>query len=352
MLNCLSKYETVDVKEVCEWAQVERSSFYYKPKLGKPGKLPSSATLRNGTLIENSQVIENIREIVCQEYCVYGYYNVTLELKALGYLINKKKVYRLMKEEKLLNGKVIKTKGRRQFVQFRRIEATKPMQYLCLDIKYVWVQGENRWYYQLAVMDVFSRMIIGWIFQASVKQRDVIALMRRLHLQYGLKGIIIRNDNGSQFIANQVRQALQDLEAKQEFTHVATPEENSYIEAFHSIQQKELIDRYTFESYYDAKNHIYKYMRWYNNLRRHGQLKGLTPVQKWAQGWAWSLVRQQFEPASDDMSRPDRAATWAASAPYSLDLLAETDYLCLNSEQASMAFVANQIVKHVQRIGG
>jgi putative transposase len=342
----------LEVKVLCKWAKIERSSFYYKPMLGKPGKKPSEETLFKSKLVGNDQVLVDIREIVSQEYCIYGYHNVTLELKTLGYLINKKKVYRLMKEDKLLNGKVIKTKGRRQFVRYRRIEATRPMQYLCLDIKYVWVQGDNRWYYQLAVMDVFSRMIVGWIFQASIKQRDVIALMRRLHLQYNLKGVIIRNDNGSQFIANQVRQALQDLEAKQEFTHVATPEENSYIEAFHSIEQKELIDRYNFESFYDAKNHIYKYMRWYNNIRRHGQLKGLTPVQKWAQGWAWSLVRQQFEPASDDMSRPDSAAKWAASAPYSLDLLAETDYLCLNSEQASMAFVANQIVKRVQRIGG
>jgi hypothetical protein len=45
--------------------------------------------------------------------------------------------------------------------------------------------------------------------------------MRHLDLRYGQKGVIIRNDNGSQFIAHQVRQTLQDLEAKQEFTHVA-----------------------------------------------------------------------------------------------------------------------------------
>jgi hypothetical protein len=45
---------------------------------------------------------------------------------------------------------------------------------------------------------------------------------------------------------------------KQEFTHVATPEENSYIEAFHSILQRELIDRFEFSSFYEAKQHIEK----------------------------------------------------------------------------------------------
>jgi transposase InsO family protein len=89
--------------------------------------------------------------------------------------------------------------------------------------------GEGRWYYQLAIMDVFSRKIIGWLFQRSIRQTDVVRLMRNLDLRFALKGVVIRNDNGSQFIAHQVRQVLQALEARQEFTHVATPEENAYI---------------------------------------------------------------------------------------------------------------------------
>jgi transposase InsO family protein len=77
--------------------------------------------------------------------------------------------------------------------------------------------------------------------------------MRGLDLRFGLKGVIIRNDNGSQFIAYSVRETLKQMEAHQEFTHVAKPEENAYIEAFHSIQQRELMDRFTFSSFYDAK---------------------------------------------------------------------------------------------------
>ncbi|WP_428400365.1 hypothetical protein ABDK00_006285 [Niabella insulamsoli] len=73
--------------------------------------------------------------------------------------------------------------------------------------------------------------------------------MRWLDLRFGLKGVIIRNDNGSQFIAHKVREALRSMEAKQEFTHVATPEENAYIEAFHSIEQHELIERHSFASF-------------------------------------------------------------------------------------------------------
>src|SRR5690606_13302668 len=127
-----------------------------------------------------------------------------------------------------------------------------------------------------------------------------------------------------------------------EFTHVATPEENAYIEAFHSIQQRELMDRFTFASFYEAKEHIRKYMEWYNNVRRHGMLHGLTPAQKWAQGFSCLAVRQQYEPASAGMSRPDSSnALSAESAPYSLDLPNETAYLRLTGEQENDNLVAN-----------
>lgn len=199
---------------------------------------PTTHTIHKGELVPNDRVVDEIRIILGQDYCVYGYHVMADALNVLGYLINDKKVYRLTKEHHLLLGKVIRSKGKRNWVKFRRIEATKPMEYICLDITYIWVHGENRWYYQLAIMDVYSRMILCWIFQKSVRQNDVIGLMRHLDLKFGLKGVIIRNDNGSQFIANKVRLTLEAMEACQEFTHVATPEENAYIESFHSIQAR------------------------------------------------------------------------------------------------------------------
>lgn len=345
--------DRADVEELCQWADVAKSSFHYKAHPGERGMKPSTHTPIGDGLVENELVVDQMRAILAMDFCVYGYQMMTTELRSMDYLINKKKVYRLMKENRLLSSKVIKTQGKREWVKFRRIQAKRPMEYLCLDIKYVWVHGENRWYYQLAIMDVFSRRIVGWIFQRSVKQVDVIALMRYLNLRFGLKGVIIRNDNGSQFIAHAVRQALQELEAKQEFTHVATPEENAYIEAFHSIEQRELIDRFTFTSFYDAKQQIEKYMHWYNCKRKHGALHGLTPMQKWAQGFSCSPVKQHFEPASVDLSRPDRSESPSKeSALYSLDKPNETAYLRLSGDQESAQLVANLFRKNVQLIGG
>ncbi|GAB3285656.1 IS3 family transposase [Larkinella harenae] len=214
------------------------------------------------------------------EFNAYGYEYVTRELKT-QYVINKKKVYRLMKEANLLMGKVFRPAGKREFVQFRRITATRPLEYLCWDIKYVWVAGERRNYFLLSVMDVYTRKILDWLFQSSIRQMDLIDLVRQVNREHELKGIIIRNDNGSQFIANRVRQFLKTSEVKQEFTHVATPEENSYIEAFHSILDQIVVQRYEFDSYYEAKETLRRFFNHYNYNRRHRSLGFITPQEKW-----------------------------------------------------------------------
>ena len=278
----VQSHESITTLEnLLSWVDLSRSSFYYKSSDGKRGAKPSGCTCRqDGTLVDDTKVIEQIKGILSQEFCCYGYHNVTDELREMGYIINHKKVYRLMKEQNLLLGKVISTSGKRQFVKHRKIEATRPMEYLCLDIKYVWVAGESRNYFLLTVLDVFTRVAIEQIFQKSIRKMDVINIFRRINSAFGIKGVTVRNDNGSQFIANDVKQFLRTAEANQEFTHIATPEENAYIEAFHSIVQREVIDRFEFQGFYEAKLTLQAHRDWYNNRRRHATL-GTVPVKKW-----------------------------------------------------------------------
>jgi putative transposase len=67
---------------------------------------------------------------------------ITSELRDAGFIINPKKTYRLMAEEKLLlNKKVIQTTGKREFVKARKVEAEQSMQYLAMDIKNVYIHG-------------------------------------------------------------------------------------------------------------------------------------------------------------------------------------------------------------------
>jgi putative transposase len=344
------------VHDTARWIDLSRRSYYYKAHPGPRGKRASTHTLKQGTLVANEEVLGFIRDyLLGEQYCAYGYDMITDELRRNGFLINKKKTYRLMDENHLLMGKVIRSKGKRKWVTYRRIKAVRPMEYLCMDIKYVWVHGEGRWYYLLSVMDVFSRKILVHLFQKSVRKMDVVNLFRMLHLRFDLKGVIIRNDNGSQFIANLVREFLLKLEAQQEFTHVATPEENAYIEAFHSILDRELVQRFEFTSYYDAKKHIDEYIvDWYNARRRHKEIGRITPNQKWAQGQWWFSDKQRVIGVAQVLSRPaDSNKNQNNNQPLciSLDKAWVDPYLSLSDDQHGEQ-LQNQNENSVQKIGG
>jgi putative transposase len=276
--------DMVPVRWLCNWTGTSKSSWYYSSSEGKRGRKPSRYTLKSdGEKVDNSKVVGRIKELFRDEFLsTYGYEKVCWELQGEDYLINKKKVYRLMKEAHLLcpKGK-IHTSGKRTFVQQRVIDAEYPMQYLTMDIKYVYIHGERRNVYLLTIMDVFTRKVLGHILKPSIRQHDVILLLDGIIQEYDTEGMIIRNDNGSQFIAHSVRRFLQERGINQEFTHIATPEENAYIEALHSVIERDVIRRCWFDSIYHAKMKMADYYRFYNSRRRHRSLNKKCPDQYW-----------------------------------------------------------------------
>jgi transposase InsO family protein len=304
----VKKFQHTDtIGQLCKWVDLAPGNYYYKPSGGKKGFKPTVTTgKKDGSCVSNDAVIEEIKSILSGEFVCYGYQKVTVQLKNLDYIINHKKVYRLMDENNLLLGKVIKTNGRRQWVKHRKIKACRPMEYLCLDIKYLWVSGEQRWYYLLTILDVYSRKVLQWVLQKSVRKIDVINLFRLIDLQYGIKGVNIRNDNGSQFIANDVKQFLRMAEANQEFTHIATPEENAYIEAYHSIVQKEIVERFEFASYYEARMTMQAYVDFYNNRRLHSGVEYKTPQQAWTEYEKINFVKSDEAEAGNAGEQPAR----------------------------------------------
>ena len=70
---------------------------------------------------------------------------------------------------------------------------------------------------------------------------------------------------------------------EQEFTHVATPEENGHVEAYHGILKKELFNRNEYRTFQQASQLIDEFVEYYNTQRRHGSLKRKTPRQQWEQ---------------------------------------------------------------------
>jgi putative transposase len=271
---------TGSVNQVLEQVSLSKSTYYYSSKKGRRGRRPSAFTVKaDGSRVPDEQVVSSIKTLLLGDFVDYGYHKVTHYLKQQGYVINKKKVYRLMKEAGLLHGKRIKTTGSRTFVKYRKVNPNKPYELLEMDIKYLYLPDENRNAYLLTVLDVFSRKALGYVVKRSIRKDDVIYLLESIleTFSYQPGEIMIRSDNGSQFLANKVRDYLKDSAVGQEFTHIATPEENAHIEAFHSILERELVQRGDFDTFLELEGMLVKYFRFYNDERIHSSLGFISP---------------------------------------------------------------------------
>lgn len=275
------------------WSGLATSSYYYGCKSGKRGRKASSHTVLNdGSIISNDSVVIAIRFILAEEFVFLGYAKVADDLRSNGFIINPKKTYRLMKEQKLLCGTIIKTNmGQRQFVKWRVQQADQPMQQLCMDTKYIHIHGERKNALLLTVLDVYSRSIVGQVLWWRIRKENVIWLLHQILQAHQVKGITLRNDNGSRFIAHALGEFLQEKQVAQEFIHVATPEENSFIEAYHSIVEREVVQPRQFESIQTAIETFTRWQIFYNNRRLQGSLGNITPKQQWNK-WLLQMNRE------------------------------------------------------------
>ena len=264
---------------------IVHSSYYRTPSLGKKGNKPSKLTFHKFKgLVDQDSVLESIKEVLNHEFIDCGYRLMTSYLQRDGYLINHKKLYRIMKEEGLLKleNRINRSGSGRKFVKFRKVKTSRPFECLEMDIKMVWIPKAGKNAYLLSIIDVHTRKILKDYFSFSIKQDKVIAFLSDVFLEYQHpESVVIRSDNGSQFIAKSVREYLGLIGVQQEFTHVATPEENAHIEAYHGILKKEVFTRVDYRTFGDIEQILKRYVVFYNNTRLHGLLGRITPMEKW-----------------------------------------------------------------------
>lgn len=274
-----------------------QSSYYRKPSLGRKGNTPSKLTYNDSEgWVEQTAVLDSVKDLLGHEFIDCGYRLMTSYLKRKGYRINHKKLYRIMKTAGMLKleNRINRSGSGRKFVKFRKVKTSRPLDCLEMDIKMVWIPSAGKNAYLLSVIDVHTRRILKDYFSFSIKQAQVIALLSDLFESYQYpESVVIRSDNGSQFTASNVREYLGIIGVDQEFTHVATPEENAHIEAYHGILKKEVFTRFDYRTFGEIEQILKRYVVFYNNDRLHGLLGRIIPMEKWNQDQHLILMKKQ-----------------------------------------------------------
>lgn len=283
-------------------AGITKHQYYYRPSGKTKGRKASDATLKiEGDNVEetpNSLVVEAIKEIQKDPDTDYGYRKMTFALMILGFVINHKKVYRLMRENLLLQD--LAKKAQRAFVKCRKVLPASPLQVLEMDIKYVWVGQYGRHAFVLTVIDTFTRVVLAWEVAYQIKQALVKKVWEKLIRNYlqpydclrrGIQ-VEVRNDNDSRFAAKSVQDFFAENHLNQVFTHPYTPQENGHIESFHSILSRKL-KRYSFWTLDDLEQTLVLFYEKYNNHRLHSSVLNLPPMVFW-DCWNKGLVKTEI----------------------------------------------------------
>ncbi len=292
------------LNQVLELTGMTKHQYYYKSKNnnGRGRKKSLFTFKKEGSdlkKIDNTEVVEIIRNRQSDIDLQSGYQKMTKSLMLLGFIINHKKVYRLMDENQLLLERP--KKASKEYVKYRILTPKDPLTSFEMDIKQVYCTEKSRYAYILSVIDTFTRVVVYWEVRYNIKHQQVLRAWQNIinHIIQPFTEvekeihIEVRNDNGPQFSAKNLRMFFKENSLKHVFTHPYTPEENGHIESFHAIISKTL-EKYTFWSIEDLEKRLDIFYQKYNNERIHGSVANLPPVIFWRMWNDDKIIRKEL----------------------------------------------------------
>ncbi|WP_434049061.1 IS3 family transposase [Marinobacter salarius] len=247
----------------------------------------------------NHRLVGLIKQAWLESGGVYGYRNITLDLKDLGERCSKNRVYRLMRAEGIRAQRGYKRHkgyygGEPAHVApnhlNRDFEAQEPNERWVTDITYI--RTHEGFLYLAAVLDLFSRQIVGWSMKPRMSTDLVMdALLMASWKRRPKQEVLIHSDQGSQYTSREWRDFLKDHRLKPSMSRRGNCHDNAVAESFFSLLKSERVKRKIYKDRETARRDIFDYIEmFYNPVRRHGNNGGLSPV---------DFEKQYFKQLSD-----------------------------------------------------
>jgi transposase InsO family protein len=237
----------------------------------------------------NGELAEQIRQIHKARRGNYGSPRITRELCQAGHKCNHKRVERIMRQHGLQGRSARKRKVRTTNSDHDRPIAPnllrgrpapqKPDEVWVADITYV-PTAQSRWLYLAAVMDLYSRVILGWSLWRRLEAGGALqALNRALVNRRYPRGVIHHSDQGVQYASVQYRQRLQQCGLVASMSRRGNCYDNAAMEAFWSTLKREALEESARWSEDRVRRIIFEYIEAiYNRSRLHSSLGYQSPV--------------------------------------------------------------------------
>ena len=260
-----------------EAARLPRSTYYYQLK--QLDKLDKDKNLK-----------AEIQSIFTEHRGNYGYRRMTLELRNRGYMVNHKRVQRLMK----ILGLSARIRRKRKYSSYqgeigkkadnliqRQFEASKPMEKCYTDVTEFAIPASTQKLYLSPVLDGFNSEIIAYNLSTSPNLEQVEAMLNQAFSEDHYTNTILHSDQGWQYQHQYYHHFLEGKGIQPSMSRKGNSPDNGMMESFFGILKSEMFYGYekTFHSLEQLEQAIVDYIDYYNNKRIKIKLKGLSPVQ-------------------------------------------------------------------------
>jgi len=218
---------------------------------------------------------------------VYGSPRIHAELHAEGIVCGQKRVARLMRElgicAQLPKHRTITTQSEKgapvaaNLLQ-QDFHADRPNQKWTTDTTYIWTQ--EGWFYLAVVLDVFSRMVVGWSM-AAIQDATLVGQALQMALARRCPGtaILHHSDRGSTYTSESYLKLVQENGMVSSMSRTANCYDNAVTESFFHSFKGECVDREVFQTRIQARRATFDYLEcFYNRTRRHSTLHYMSPV--------------------------------------------------------------------------
>jgi len=236
---------------------------------------------------EDHQLAERIQMAYTANRKVYGSPRLHAELKEQGISCSRRRVARLMREMGLTPHRP----GHRTLTTHsdpaarvaanllnRDFTASRPNEKWAADITAIWTA--EGWLYLAAVLDLFSRRVVGWAMAA--RQDELLvenALRMALQQRRPQVGLLHHTDRGCQYTSQQYQQVLTQFGITVSMSRRGNCYDNAVSESFFGTLKRECVDRVSFQTRTQARQAIFEYTEvFYNRVRRHSSLGYKSPV--------------------------------------------------------------------------
>ena len=161
----------------------------------------------------------------------------------------------------------------------RQFTAVQPNQKWIADFTYIWTA--EGWLYVSAVIDLFSRRVVGWSMSASMTAQLVAdALMMAVWRRGRPEALMHHSDRGSQYASDQFQRLMADSGIVCSMSRSGNVWDNAAMESFFSSLKTERTAAKTYRTRNEARADVFDYIeRFYNAVRRHSTIGYVSPVE-------------------------------------------------------------------------